>query len=298
MSLTIYILIAGVIAGWIITYLDFSDSDWKDPKKRRALWVKIFIPTIIMALAIGQEVNDTNIKDAKAKIMKAENDSIKADAITYRSRLSESDSIYNIKLQIRIDCTNARNIRETNVALAKYHLEYVDSLNSIVPKISVTGFKRPILFIPNFDPNTNVEFPIFKDSIPGVYSLEHRMFSSDNTSFNIKLYYKIFSCEFNRTNTGFAVFNEKAIQSKKIFMDTESFTEGAIAKIDIELEPRALKLPHFIVMIFGTYSDKVTGGITYQIKHGYLFDMKTKSLLFAQINKAAIENMERRNLLK
>lgn len=276
MTLAIILLVVTLIVNMILMIWEKSTTELKDPKKRALFWARVFLPVIILVIGIVKNLSDDNKARDASKKLQEEKDSIQKNELDFRNKLALSDSTYNNLLTQKIDSTANRNIKNTNEALAKYNLIYVDSLNRIVSTVK-SKTSLPNLTIAAVDPfNTP---PFFLDTIDGKPHLKIRFVSEYNVSHNVFLLAYIFGFDSDIPNN-FSLKElyptMKLLSGKRLtYRDQISSENYRTTTLPLEL-PQNYTNRYLLILINGRYYNYENYTEKREYNYAFIFDKTLK----------------------
>jgi hypothetical protein len=212
-------------------------------------------------------------KDCRSETKQKESDKAKAEVDSslkayqkelFQLQLSTKDSIIKT-----IESTYSSSIRASNEALAKYNLVITDSLHAVVSRIEINAVNPQLLI----SPITDGKRPVFVKNEGAKNILYLQFISKGGTSYNISLFYYIFT-GFSRLGKVVLADKIDILKEGKLTQGEGFLTEGVTSSRSIELSSDIIEKGDVLVVINGTFSKDPLGEITIPYNEAFLFNLK------------------------
>lgn len=261
------------------------DKNKKYSKKDYAL---IALPILGLGISIFTLLlNDENENTKEAERRKIE------DAYNKKleEKLSERDSLHSIKdstlieeYNKRVDISYQNSIRNSNEALAKYNLILIDSLRKVESNINKSVVNKPQLTVAPADKITGP--PIYLETRDNEKTINVKLLSQNNTSYNINIKYFLFRClqmpnkdySYNFISTG-------------QFSDRNHLTQSRFATETIPLKTNFNNLECYIVLLLGSFSADQENTLKFKFEESYYFEPRLNNSIGIS-TKSGIENLK------
>jgi len=270
-----YNLLIG-FGGFIIGMLTFTDDIAKKIKLLNSLKSLIFkIPFfclgsfMIIWASIEKDI-ETDFKSEKKEF--SHQKEIAEINSANRTEKIVRDSLYDIKLQEKLDSSYSKSIRASNQALAKYNLVLIDSLQTVSNKINIKSINKPQLALAAAELGTTAPIYISKDSVGNIIKI--KFVSSNNTSYNITIEFYLLQC---KIEAGMIVYS--TIDSGYLFRDRSSLVQNRFATAGISLKPEYLNLNCCIILMMGNFSIDNENFYKIPFQEAIIFDIKNNRII-------------------